>query len=67
MRIGYARVSTLDQNFDLQADALHQADCKKIFQDIASGASDTRRGLAEAIEFARPYGELQKPNSNMNR
>ena len=54
MRIGYARISTLDQNFDLQADALGKADCEKIFQDVASGASDTRRGLAEAIEFARP-------------
>ena len=54
MRIGYARVSTLDQNLDLQEDALRQADCEKIFQDVASGASDTRRGLAEAIEFAPP-------------
>ncbi len=54
MRIGYARVSTLDQNIDLQEDALRKADCEKIFQDVASGASDTRRGLADAIEFARP-------------
>lgn len=55
MRIGYARVSTLDQNLDLQEDALRAADCEKIFQDVASGATDARRGLAEAIEFARPH------------
>lgn len=54
MRIGYARISTVDQNLDLQEDALSKAECKKIFQDVASGASDTRKGLAEAIEFARP-------------
>lgn len=54
MRIGYARISTVDQNLDLQEDALCKAECKKIFQDVASGASDTRKGLAEAIEFARP-------------
>jgi DNA invertase Pin-like site-specific DNA recombinase len=38
MRIGYARVSTADQNPDLQEDALQKAGCEKIFRDIASGA-----------------------------
>ncbi len=53
MRIGYARVSTADQNPDLQEDALQKAGCEKIFRDIASGAADSRKGLSEAIEYAR--------------
>ena len=53
MRIGYARVSTADQNPDLQEDALQKAGCEKIFRDVASGAVDSRRGLAEAIDYAR--------------
>ena len=53
MRIGYARVSTADQNPDLQEDALQKAGCGKIFRDVASGAVDSRRGLAEAIDYAR--------------
>jgi DNA invertase Pin-like site-specific DNA recombinase len=53
MRIGYARVSTADQNPDLQEDALQKAGCEKIFHDIASGAVDSRKGLSEAIEYAR--------------
>src|ERR1039458_10241945 len=53
MRIGYARVSTADQNPALQEDALQKAGCEKIFRDIASGAADSRKGLSEAIEYAR--------------
>jgi DNA invertase Pin-like site-specific DNA recombinase len=53
MKIGYARISTADQNLDLQADALKTFGCEKIFQDIASGAKDERKGLADAVEFAR--------------
>jgi DNA invertase Pin-like site-specific DNA recombinase len=53
MRIGYARVSTAYQNPDLQEDALQKAGCEKIFRDVASGAVDSRSGLAEAIEYAR--------------
>lgn len=53
MKIGYARVSTIDQNLDLQRDALEKAGCKKLFTDTASGAVDSRKGLADAIEFAR--------------
>ena len=53
MKIGYARISTADQNLDLQADALKAAGCEKVFQEVASGAKDERKGLAEAVEFAR--------------
>lgn len=53
MRIGYARVSTADQNADLQEDALQKAGCEKIFRDVASGTVDCRKGLIEAIEYAR--------------
>ena len=53
MNIGYARISTTDQNLDLQVDELKKAGCERIFQDIASGAKSDRKGLKEAIEFAR--------------
>lgn len=53
MKIGYARISTADQSLDLQTDALKAAGCEKFFQDVASGAKDERRGLADAIEYAR--------------
>ena len=53
MLIGYARVSTYEQNLDLQLDALQKDGCEKIFTDKASGEKDDRPGLAEAIEFLR--------------
>jgi DNA invertase Pin-like site-specific DNA recombinase len=48
MLVGYARISTQDQNLHLQNDALQKAGCEKIFQDIASGAKSERQGLTEA-------------------
>jgi len=53
MLIGYARVSTTDQNLDLQTDALTRAGCEKLFTDTASGAKSDRIGLTEAINYAR--------------
>lgn len=53
MLIGYARVSTDDQNLNLQKDALQQAGCEKIYSDHSSGAKATRPGLSLALEVAR--------------
>ena len=50
MKIGYARVSTDEQNLDLQLDALKAADCDKIFTDEGiSGITIERDGLSQAI------------------
>ncbi len=53
MKIGYARVSTSDQNLDLQKDALDKAGCKKIFVDEISGTVAQREGLEKAKEVLR--------------
>ncbi|HAU1037983.1 TPA: recombinase family protein [Legionella pneumophila] len=53
MLIGYARVSTDDQNLHLQQDALQKVGCEKIFSDKLSGAKFERPGLQQALEFAR--------------
>jgi len=50
MLIGYARVSTQEQNLDSQMDALKKANCEKIFTDKISGAKATRPGLTQALE-----------------
>lgn len=53
-QIGYARVSTAEQDLALQSDALTAAGCEKIFTDQASGANDARPGLDAALAFLRP-------------
>jgi DNA invertase Pin-like site-specific DNA recombinase len=53
MRIGYARVSTDDQNLDLQQDALRQARVDKSYEDKASGKSLDRPQLAECLRSLR--------------
>jgi len=52
--IGYARVSTWDQNPDLQVDALTEIGCTRIFTDHASGTRTDRPELAAALDYARP-------------
>jgi DNA invertase Pin-like site-specific DNA recombinase len=53
MRIGYARVSTSEQNLDPQKDALKRAGCEKIIEDVASGKTESRSGLDRAREQLR--------------
>jgi DNA invertase Pin-like site-specific DNA recombinase len=50
MLIGYARVSSQDQNLDLQVEALTKAACKKILDDTISGSRAERPGLAKTLE-----------------
>lgn len=52
MMIGYARVSTEEQNLDLQKDALKEVGCESVFMDKVSGASIKRPGLARALRAA---------------
>jgi len=53
MLIGYARVSTDDQNLNLQSDALTQAGCDRILEDRISGSKSERPGLKEVLNYAR--------------
>ena len=51
--IGYARVSTAEQDTALQTDALRKAGCEGIFEDTISGAKAERPGLASALAYLR--------------
>ena len=53
MLIGYARISTLSQNLDLQKDALEKAGCKKIYVEQMSGSSRIRPELEKTLEMLR--------------
>ncbi|MDH5675278.1 MAG: recombinase family protein [Myxococcales bacterium] len=55
--VGYARVSTADQNLRAQLKALREAGCEKLFSDKASGASE-RPGFRSALEYLRPGDTL---------
>jgi DNA invertase Pin-like site-specific DNA recombinase len=58
MKIGYARVSTDDQNLHLQVDALEQAGCEKIYRDRLGGGKTEQPGLQEALTYLRPGDTL---------
>lgn len=60
MLIGYARVSTDDQNLDLQRDALETTGCERIYEDIQSGAEAERPGLRQALEQLLSRRPLQE-------
>lgn len=53
MKIGYTRVSTKDQSFDLQVDALQTAGCEKIYKEIVSGARVERAVLNDLLRNIR--------------
>ena len=53
MLVGYARVSTQDQNLELQLDALNKIGCEKLYQDQMSGSKNNRPGLQLALEILR--------------
>ncbi len=56
---GYARVSTDDQNLDLQRDALSRSGCERIFEEKESGRAGTKRpALEAAIAYLRPEDQL---------
>lgn len=54
MKIGYARVSTTDQNLDLQLTALKEAGCGRIYQEKISGAKKERPELQRLLDQLRP-------------
>lgn len=52
-RIGYARVSTGEQDTALQTDALRKEGCERVFEDIVSGAKTDRPGLTAVLGYLR--------------
>lgn len=53
MTVGYARVSTSEQNISTQVELLKENGCEKIFTDIASGVREDRSGLNEMLSYLR--------------
>ena len=53
MKFGYARVSTKDQSFDSQDDALKAYGCERIFKEVASGAKQDRQALTQLLALLR--------------
>jgi DNA invertase Pin-like site-specific DNA recombinase len=53
MLVGYARVSTSDQNLELQLEELARHGCERVFTDKATGTNTDRAGLREMLDFVR--------------
>ena len=53
MLVGYARVSTKEQNLDSQIDMLKNSGCEEIYSDQMSGLKEDRIGLQNALKFLR--------------
>ena len=53
MKIGYCRISTKEQSFNFQEDALQKEGCEKIYYDVVSGAKAKRKGLDEMLSHHR--------------
>ena len=54
MRIGYVRVSTIDQNTELQREAIERANCELIFEDKMTGTKAKRPGLNRLLKKLKP-------------
>ena len=57
-KVGYARVSSKDQNLERQTAALKKEKCFRIFDDTVSGSSTNRPGLDGALNYVRPGDQL---------
>lgn len=53
MKIGYARVSTQEQNLDSQVDALHKAGAEKVYTEKVTGTKKSRPELERLVDYAR--------------
>ena len=58
MKIGYARVSTQEQELSLQLDALKEAGCDKVYQEKFSGSQKERPQLNELLDFLREHDTI---------
>src|SRR5215831_780639 len=58
MKIGYVRVSKHEQIEALQIDVLKEAGCEKWYVDKVTGSKAERKGLNEALSYARPGDTL---------
>ena len=54
MKIGYARISTREQNLDMQVIALEEAGCEKIYEEVVSGVKAQRPKLDSLLKQLRP-------------
>lgn len=57
-KLGYVRVSTHEQNLDLQVDALRQHGCSIIFEELASGTKRERSELKKMLSQLRPNDQV---------